>query len=820
MARRSNVGDGRLYLTDPIDIHPLGRSASLAGGQAMPVQIGNDSLRVLQARVDDEFIFRSFRIPLDPIVASISISATPAEGDYSWLWKDGLNRAAACRPDVNVEDWSRLTVAESENIWNMMILTTSDHFPNQSVSFGQYAAAILLRDMFVATTEKQIRKLEWIRSNRQATKGLLAYMKPRASEDGYPLLRMEITDLSSGGEVEFRYAIMNETDWLAEQYNTSEAAIEAWQLRETKTALDRLIEVANNALEDARDAGDCEVEDLVRMTGFGFASMGQLLKSQLVTLAEASAADGQPHLLWTPDNAARFWVDQVAPLAAAVRAQQKKSSEDTDLALTAVAFLTLPFMLSESAVVAIVTFAIDLVDLGVTTANELSQYFASEAELSFALGASITIGDERYLQAQKNAKGWVSTSFGIGTSLFGAVAGGLDALPKIAVLRRVARGRHVVRTLDGGAGVANLKPVDLQDFGAFAMSAQMRRQAEGASALSATERRAIEIVDEFRSLNQARRAVPEPDLQVARVADSFEPSAPMRFDPDPDTGLATARPTLMGRIETPRNSGDIPNARDVRVPENGHVRFMTAQEIEELPLGQRLGGGYTSETFAHAEDPENLAIRITHLVEDAPAAALDAFGERALRTRVRSEHIRHVRVERSYDVVLSDVGQPEITRVMVVERLPETAQETIARQGGRMSVSQMMAYEGALRDLNRQGLVWLDNKWDNFSFVPLNDGSGRVQVVVMDPGGIVPVRANAGLSEGLSAADIARQIQLRVNGDFATQIPDLARVGTPKFRTQLRKEAVTNEFGDMFDYQAIGISGREQMPFNPKSGED
>lgn len=818
-ARRSDTGDGRLYLTGPLDLHSQGRLASLTGGTAIPVRLAEDSLGVLQARVDEDFIFQEFRIPLDPIVASVTLSLTPAVGDYSWLWKDALNRTAACHPDVVVEDWNRLSLAESENIWNMMILTTSDHFPDQSVNFGQHAASILLRDMFLAITEKQLRKLEWIKGNKQAVKGLLAYMKPRASGKGYPLLRMEINDLSSGGEIEFRYAIMNDSDWLAEQYGTTEAAIEAWQKRETVTALGKLIEAANEALEDARDAGDCEVEDLVRMTGFSFGPIGGLLKPQLMTLAETTSTNGQLQL-WVPDATARFWVDQVAPLAAAVKAQQKASSEDTDLTLTVVGFLTMPFMLSESAIVAIVTFGIDLIDLGVTTVSELSQYFASEAELRFSLGASITIGEERYVDALKNAKGWASTTFGIGTSAFGAIAGGFDALPKTAALRRVARGRHVARVLEGGAGIASLKPVDLQDFGAFAMAAQMRHEASGVASLSAVERRALDIVDEYSTLHQVKRALPEPELPPVKVADSFEPSTPMRFDPDADTGFATARPPLEGSIATPRASGDVPNARGARVPENGHVRFMTAAEIEELPLGERLGGGYTSEVFAHADDPENLAVRITHLREDAPAAALDKVGDDMLRTRVKSEHIRPVRVEQSHDVILSDVGQPEITRVMVVERVPETAQQTIARQGGRMSIAQMMAYEGALRDLNRQGLVWLDNKWDNFGFVPLNDGSGRVQVVVMDPGGIVPIRANAGLADGLSAADIARQIQLRVNGDFPTQIPDFAFINRKDFRTAVRKDVIRDDFGDMFDYEAMGISGRDQLLFNPKSGED
>ncbi len=137
-----------------------------------------------------------------------------------------------------------------------------------------------------------------------------------------------------------------------------------------------------------------------------------------------------------------------------------------------------------------------------------------------------------------------------------------------------------------------------------------------------------------------------------------------------------------------------------------------------------------------------------------------------------------------------------------------------------MTIAQMMAYEGALRDLNRQGLVWLDNKWDNFSFVPLDDGSGRVKLVVLDPGGIVPIRAVAGAATGESVADVARQIQLRVNGDFATYIPGFARINTPKIRSSLRGETIKGTFGDAFDYEALGISGKEQLLFNAKSGED
>jgi hypothetical protein len=149
----------------------------------------------------------------------------------------------------------------------------------------------------------------------------------------------------------------------------------------------------------------------------------------------------------------------------------------------------------------------------------------------------------------------------------------------------------------------------------------------------------------------------------------------------------------------------------------------------------------------------------------------------------------------------------------------QKAEDIIKAQGGTMSIAQMMAMDGFLRDLNRQGYVWIDNKWNNFSFVPVNDGSGRVQVVIFDPGGIFPVKPNAATKQ--SAAEVAREIQLRVNGVFERQHPDYAWCRRKDFRTEIRRDIVKREYEDAFDYEEMGIPvGKEHIHFNPRSGED
>ncbi len=808
-ARRTDRRGGRLYLTEPLDLHLQAEEPSLAGGRGIPVQLGPDSLGVLQARVDERFVFEHLRIPIDPPLASVQVRRTPAAGDHNWLWRSALARAAACHDDVQVDDWNRLSAAESEEIWNLMVFTRSDHFPGQSVKFGHHAAAILLRDMFVALTEKQVAQLEWIRGNATAVKGLLKYLKHNAAR-GNPLLRMEVDDFREGA-IEFRHLALNDVTWLAEIHGVAPEAIEAWRERETVNALGQLIEATNEALEDARDAGDCDVEELVRLTGFGFQPVSELLKAELVSLAQAGAPGGPRRLIWTPDMNARFWVDAVAPLAAAVKRQQFKANVDTDVTLAAATFLAMPLMLAETTSLVIVAWAIDLLDLGVTTLHELSQYLDSEAELRFALGAAVTIGDERYADALENAKGWASTTFGIGSSLFGAAAGAVDAVPRLVMLRRVARGRHVAGAMEAAAEITTLRPVDLRDFTAFTMSAHVRRHADGANSLTVLERKALALADDYDPPLEATHILPAPDLPPAGLDDAFTPATPMRFDPDAQSDFATPRPPGGERIETPRSSGDVPNATDARTPEGGVFRFRTADGEQEVPLGAYLASGSTSDVYVHGEDP-TLVVRITRVTGQIPiAATLDDFGETALRG-VRSAHVRTPRLEATYDVADDALN---LSRVTVAERV-DTAQHVImGRASEQMTVAEMMAFDGAMRDLNRQGLVWLDNKWNNFGFAPLDDGSGRVQIVVFDAGGILPVRA----AEGRSAAEVARQIQLSLNGDCLTHFPVLASVDGA-YRSVLRRDLIRDRFRDAFDYDALDLPEGTPIPFNARSGQD
>lgn len=800
-ARRAVKLGRRVYLSEPLDIHGRRSTPSRAGGVALPVD-GRRPPMTLEARVDERFIHEKFRMPITPPIASVVLKAWPAGVRRSCLWYNALDRAARAR-DEEPNDWNTLSEQESKNVWNVIVFKWD--ILEQSVKFGQHAASILLRDTFVSVMERQVRKLEGVRSNRRQTLGLLQSMRPFAMDDSLPLNRMMVHD-PKGRDIEYFYVIMNDVPFLAELHGQREEQIKAWQVRQTQAALDRLIKAAKEAIELALETEDDEVEDLILLTGFNFEPMARLLKAELVRREKRTLPDGSTRWAWVPDTVARRWVDQVAPLASAIREQQRLANADTDLCLAAVTLATLPFMLAENTGVALVCFAIDLLDLGVTTVQELSQYCASAAELDFALGASITIGVERHDQAVRDAKGWASTAFGIGGSAAGAFVGALEVVPKLTDLARIARGRIVAAATTTPTDVLKLEPVNLRDFVAFAVNARAKGVAHGVDSLTAVERRAIDVVEEVAASKHATAVFSEPDLPPSDLGDCFLPSSRIRFEVDVQSGAARVRLPSGKRVSTPRSSGGDPaNGLVRRAPEGCVVEVLEKDGTSKrLLLGRWVGGGSFNEVFRHAEYPDEWVIRFPNYEKGSAPILLDEYGWEALEN-IQSPYFRLVEVKEVYEAAEgSGIG-----RVRVIEFIEENAGEMISRQG-RMTSDQVLALDATLRDLNRRGLVWLDNHPGNFSFVPAAEGGGHLQVVIVDPGGIVRVRT----------PELAREIQRMVNGDFRTNYPNYpALENLPGAREGVRRAEVLERVSDeLITPEGISIEGLFKPCLGERSG--
>ena len=277
-------------------------------------------------------------------------------------------------------------------------------------------------------------------------------------------------------------------------------------------------------------------------------------------------------------------------------------------------------------------------------------------------------------------------------------------------------------------------------------------------------------------------------------------------------------------------------AQVVAIDENG--RTLT------FGLGEFVGGGATSEAFGFLGKQDELVVRITYLRPGSAAVEVDTLGDDILRNRINSDHVRAVKIQDTYDAAPGlrrstgpGAGAPAL-RIAIMERVTP-AYITLAEQAEAlaeairtrprgstdlpirrttMSAAQMQAFEGAMRDLNAQGFVWLDNKPDNWGFVPLDDGSGRVQVVIFDTGGIVPVRQSIADFLGIRRAELARRIQLRANGTYETQIPEFDDIKNFEERVAVRYGTIIEDYGDALDIDGLGIT-LDQLWFRPSAGE-
>jgi hypothetical protein len=135
-----------------------------------------------------------------------------------------------------------------------------------------------------------------------------------------------------------------------------------------------------------------------------------------------------------------------------------------------------------------------------------------------------------------------------------------------------------------------------------------------------------------------------------------------------------------------------------------------------------------------------------------------------------------------------------------------------------MTKEEAIAYDKAHRQLSDRGLVWLDNKYDNFAFEPHPNASfpGELRMVILDRGGIVPVKNRD--------PKIAHNIQAFVNGggDAALRHELTSVIGpTSPFFVGSKRDFVRDNYGKLLDVKALGFKTDDikQVPFNPISVE-
>ncbi len=313
------------------------------------------------------------------------------------------------------------------------------------------------------------------------------------------------------------------------------------------------------------------------------------------------------------------------------------------------------------------------------------------------------------------------------------------------------------------------------------------------------------------------------------------------LDGAPTPGSAAATPHLAaradGRVVTVGHgpNGGIVVQRSAGGQVDGHLNFGS---------GDKLGEGSFSAAYgvpgSRAGSTDNLG-QVAKLTR-AGDGALDDLGRAAIEGLADPLVIRTPAVIDQYpitgSVTVAGKHGPVNYRngtLTILEETPASFKDqvvngTIPHIDGAMTPGQAIAFSQGMDALNQRGFAWLDNKSDNFTFVANGPpGSDNWTLVVIDPGGIVPVTAG----RGVSAADNASALQHAVDNPSPAFRERYAR-GSLQVRYDHMRDIAVN-FDEVVNWDSVRAATDKDLrtlgnfdefaegqflPYNPKNGAD
>lgn len=440
IAVRRDSDDPRLYYSDPIFLPPAGQGRDLAVPTgARPISAALEEANTLFATIADPGL-----ISVLPPPAKARVSVTPArmeEGQsfhlndgphLSFLWKEHLQSAHGCYDDLDPIDWDRsdfdfvATLEADLNFeWYKLIAPISLLFSSETLTtdfqLGDHAALLLLRDAFgaqlrprldeyrrLATADRMEVAAFWISLNPYAQGGSGASHPLNDHRFGFTV------PMPNGTEEPFFFTFHHNASSSSRIVDFNDPAeVPLWIVEATRSALGQYVEAIEESLAEARDIDRCEVEDLVKLVGAQFNNVEDFLLPRLMRLSDG------PQLIWEPDYHGRLRIRQVASKLWQVRAHQRLSEADTDQIVMIGTVVTIPF----GGIGTYASLAMLAVNTGVYLAVETPRYLESQTEIAFARGAAETLGDERYLIAERNEYHTIQFVAGIAITMLGDAAG-------------------------------------------------------------------------------------------------------------------------------------------------------------------------------------------------------------------------------------------------------------------------------------------------------------------------------------------------------------------------------------------------------------
>ena len=628
----------------------------------------------------------------------------------------------------------------------------------------------------------------------------------------------------------------------AGQFKVSVQEAEQWAVEATQAAAKKQLTDLERAIGRAQKAGDCNLEELLVVAGQKSDAAVARIVPRLVK--KVSRSGPPPAAYWAPDKLARGYVERLHLAGGAVRALKQYGKIDDAYKAMAVAVLTAGAATAATAGLsggaAIGTglmIAGDVADAAYFGAKGLEQAIESQEFYDYAHGVSLVLGDEILDEAEAQRES-------IEMAVIGLIAPGIGAsmgIKDVRHFRNIDKGKALLKA--EGVGVLDnldsLTKAERTQLAAYYSDLVTKIERSSLSKLDETDRTAMNALSDF----ETRSATVAPPPSTS--ADSTAPPPPrLSADADPkgpyigfeermgpefqkeffdDVATRRWRP---GFNETPDHKSPYDSVRRETRSENGKFLIEPTKNYDVTDAGrisfdeQPLGQGSFNTAFRIDDDtiarvPGGVGGRpkLTETIADKGGRKVfEKSGVDADRVRLVTQKKRPIKVGDAIEIPVP--GDPHGRKMKNIRLDPGDEIEVLEnfkrgtlkdnmknRRVKRMTAEEAIAYDKGVRELNDKGLVALDLKYDNFGFEPVREGSKDLRLVILDPGGIAPIKGRV--------SDTARQVQARIDGT----------ANNPgEFAHLWKKAEILKEFGNAIDVRAIDpyLKSVDDIPFNPQ----
>lgn len=423
----------RRYISEPIEIvDPEYLPLLPRGSRAIAVLPGE---KILALPAGDPVL------RLRPSLAEAAVIQSPRHfsayltGDPSArgrTWSDAVKAAASCSgasaPDIDslsdrqADEYSDTIVSSvSTGLWDgepswWTTLSTR-------VKVGEFAGAIFLRDTLVDLLRRKHGELR----RGLDDDGVAGFRELIAADVFGQFAALTSIEVDAPGGGRIPYALTFSDARLKADYGLEGAALERFKTLSTIQARARYGEAVGKTIEETVALGDCDLDALLKITGFHLGPVRQVARQMALRLEPVPLPGGNERPRFVADRRARAWIDRVEIVATALAEQKAIQKLDNAILMVAAGVAALPLALSEAPGALVAMFLIDTADLVLAGYDLGANLREVASETRFAVGASALLGPRLYDEATARRYEWVAHYFGVVAAGMGATYSFIDS---------------------------------------------------------------------------------------------------------------------------------------------------------------------------------------------------------------------------------------------------------------------------------------------------------------------------------------------------------------------------------------------------------